>query len=571
MKVYFVTLFFLLLGSGIVQANDKTVHVIEAGETFMDISFEYFGTHRKWKEIIAANPTLNPDELRVGDKVIIPSSHSETKKEIQKPVAPVAKVKAEAQKQQTKLQMAEIDVTAKVEKKKEPIKAKVHPEISHCNDSNTREEYLDLKEKHLITLRELESKNRSLEANVDLKEEKIKELEDEVFHHKSKITDLKKNDAKFIESHPLYQSNMLTYSSKQILQEKNRILTQKLWLEKNKNYGKCTLTLKSHTDKTSAELSRLIDYLNQKYGVPSVFVTSDDHTLYFKVPGKYVYGVSSPTLSSRAKRSFTEISELLEKLPVESLNVYGYSRYTKVKNERGQTVLADTLSLMRSLAVQDYFIDDLGWGKKRVKAVGVGYKKGVLNKYQKHFLVEVNFTSYKSVTRSLASQFKDDEAINKIQAEMLHYLNEPKYSNVSTSDHSLKLDLGRHYFFKSGSNRLSDRGKVYIDKVMEMLSLTKEVKYQISWTAGFFEKNYRGNKSKAISQLIAIKRYVDKKYPWVQDRLEIAFSPRQNTLKLPLSKSDDLFNSRISFHVIPLTISLREFNQFEFEKKKKEI
>lgn len=419
-----------------------------------------------------------------------------------------------------------------------------------------------MKEKFL----EYRAETKKLEGSVvklKVKDERISELQEDIFDLKGQINGMKKDDLKFMESHPLYQSNLLTYSSKQILQEKSRILTQKLWLEKNKNYGKCQLNLSSLSDKVSTELTKLVDYLNETYGIPNVFVTSDDHSIYFKIPGRYVYGYAKPKVTNSARKDLLILFDYLQNLPVHKLIIHSYSKKEWVKDENERRVSADEISFRRAVELQDYFLDDLGWDRRKVKSVSAGHKKTIENKYQRHFLFGVVLDEYKNVSRSIASKFVDDKAIKKIDRDILYHLNEPKYSQTSISNNQFDLDLSHQYFFSSKNSKLTHKGRAYLDKIFEMLSLSQEVKFRLTWTAGFREKNYKENKRRALSQLLSIKKYVDTNFPWTKGRIELAFNNRHVKIRLPSSKNEDLYNKRITFEVIPLSLSLREFNQFE--------
>jgi nucleoid-associated protein YgaU len=48
------------------------VHVVASGETLSDISKKYYGTTTKWKEIVKANPGVDPEGMKVGQKLKIP-------------------------------------------------------------------------------------------------------------------------------------------------------------------------------------------------------------------------------------------------------------------------------------------------------------------------------------------------------------------------------------------------------------------------------------------------------------------------------------------------------------------
>lgn len=53
-------------------AGDPNVHVVKSGETLSDISKQHYGTTTKWKEIIKANPGIDPEGLKVGQKLKLP-------------------------------------------------------------------------------------------------------------------------------------------------------------------------------------------------------------------------------------------------------------------------------------------------------------------------------------------------------------------------------------------------------------------------------------------------------------------------------------------------------------------
>jgi nucleoid-associated protein YgaU len=69
-------------GSPAKQANNEQLkevkaerfHIVRAGETLSDISYEYYGSADKWQKILGADrlPVENPSKLRPGTKLIIP-------------------------------------------------------------------------------------------------------------------------------------------------------------------------------------------------------------------------------------------------------------------------------------------------------------------------------------------------------------------------------------------------------------------------------------------------------------------------------------------------------------------
>jgi nucleoid-associated protein YgaU len=47
-------------------------YVVEEGDRLDKISMKFFGTHRRYKDILAANPGLDPRRMKPGQKLIIP-------------------------------------------------------------------------------------------------------------------------------------------------------------------------------------------------------------------------------------------------------------------------------------------------------------------------------------------------------------------------------------------------------------------------------------------------------------------------------------------------------------------
>ncbi len=48
-------------------------YVIQTGDTLGDISTAFYGSNQYWKQIRAANPTLDPNSLTVGTEIVIPA------------------------------------------------------------------------------------------------------------------------------------------------------------------------------------------------------------------------------------------------------------------------------------------------------------------------------------------------------------------------------------------------------------------------------------------------------------------------------------------------------------------
>jgi len=57
---------------GATSPGGGKTHIVGKGETLGDISKQYFGTTTKWKAIIEANPGVRPENLKVGQSLVIP-------------------------------------------------------------------------------------------------------------------------------------------------------------------------------------------------------------------------------------------------------------------------------------------------------------------------------------------------------------------------------------------------------------------------------------------------------------------------------------------------------------------
>lgn len=60
------------------QQRRQREHVVARGETLSQIAMEQLGTSRRWQEIVALNPGLDPNSLRVGQKLKLPGAGAST-------------------------------------------------------------------------------------------------------------------------------------------------------------------------------------------------------------------------------------------------------------------------------------------------------------------------------------------------------------------------------------------------------------------------------------------------------------------------------------------------------------
>ncbi len=58
-------------------ADPARTYIVQEGDTLGEISSVFYGTPRHWREIIAANPGLDPADLPVGQELVIPRLDAE--------------------------------------------------------------------------------------------------------------------------------------------------------------------------------------------------------------------------------------------------------------------------------------------------------------------------------------------------------------------------------------------------------------------------------------------------------------------------------------------------------------
>lgn len=54
------------------ESAGQRIHVVASGDELMRISHKYYGTHQRYRDIQRANPDLDPNNLIVGQKLVIP-------------------------------------------------------------------------------------------------------------------------------------------------------------------------------------------------------------------------------------------------------------------------------------------------------------------------------------------------------------------------------------------------------------------------------------------------------------------------------------------------------------------
>jgi phage tail protein X/outer membrane protein OmpA-like peptidoglycan-associated protein len=570
------------------DASAPIVHEIKNGDHIMTISQKYYGTTHKWKYIIDANPGMDPNKLVVGNRInipILPDTKVDfivtTKKSAKEEKVAVEEEKLVEKGPSRKIASEAIEVEIFEEKKEvissEEIKPEIAPiikkykkervkEVTYNENSGYKEkfeilqkEYLKLKIKNQNYLEDLIEYEKKDAQFMSWKKDR-QDLMEQISHLEGKLSKTSLQKDTLEEKHPFYVPSMLAYSQEQILKEKNRILTHRFWLQKNKGVGKCELNFPESDSYSETKFQEFIEYLNEQFGSDRVYVEFTDNKLIFQLPGRVVYGVNTPTVSKEYYQTLFDISEYMKHLPVEHIHITGFSRYNKVQSENGATVSGTKFSISQALKIQNFFTNELGWSDSMFTTGTFGFHESNKLRKKKYFDVIVNFKKRDVAGRQIASIPEIDNILSNISKEIFEKLHEPKYSKVELKDKGLDIHMGRHYFFDD-SMRLTDEGKQKIKTIMDMFSLANDVKFQIEWVPGSLDKDSSKNQQEAVAGVEKLKKYINKNFDWSKDRIEVSYATRQHRLKYADNPREDRYNRRIIFKVIPLSINIRTFGE----------
>ena len=61
-------------GTYITDTNTAVIHVVQSGETLSGIARQKLGDAARWREIAALNPGMDPDKLKVGQRLVLPKT-----------------------------------------------------------------------------------------------------------------------------------------------------------------------------------------------------------------------------------------------------------------------------------------------------------------------------------------------------------------------------------------------------------------------------------------------------------------------------------------------------------------
>jgi outer membrane protein OmpA-like peptidoglycan-associated protein len=431
-----------------------------------------------------------------------------------------------------------------------------------------REDYEELKEEYL----KVKEKNIRLEETMVIDQERSSNLKNWTMEKRLLKNELEKlKDAyakadtqlKNMTSAPSYHvPSMLSYNEDQVMREKTRILNKKLWVYKNKDFNKCVMHFPPTEAKKETMFKEFVLYLNETFGTDKVFGDASEGRVIFEVPGNAVYGIDSPLLSPKYHGIMAKISNYLEHLPVTAMHITGHTRFKQVQNDKGKYVDGDVFTLKQSMAMQDHFINELGWRPQLVSAGTMGYLS-TQKKREKKFDIAISFEQVKQPGRSIASVLASSDVLRNIADDIYQQINEPKYGKVKVTDEGLELHMARKYFFAENGMSLTDDGKKKLKVIMNMFSMVNDAKFQISWVPGMLEKDEKRNTMNALVGTNRLKKYLEENYGWSKDRIEISYAKRQKNLVDSYDYTEDAYNKRIIFKLVPLSLNVRQLGDIK--------
>ncbi|MBT3981021.1 MAG: LysM peptidoglycan-binding domain-containing protein [Bacteriovoracaceae bacterium] len=436
-----------------------------------------------------------------------------------------------------------------------------------------KDQELNLREE-IISLRGKEKKLVRSDENLTTCNSQIRNLNERNKELTLKSQKLSNKNREFLDKHPYQMPGILSYSQDQILKEKNRILTQRMWIEKNKSLDKCMINLLSPSwveEDRKVSFKKLAIFLNRTYGSDNLFIDQSNNSILINLPANSVYGSEKPKLSNVQKSNFETIGYFLGKLPLTRLHISGASQYGKVFGENGSVIPGNEFILKQTMKIEDFFVGHVGI---KPSIVSTGAMSALISKkagVKKKFTLEINLQSLPSSDsekpedhgRKLASVISKDKSLDTVVDEIKSNLGEPSHLAVEVSGHDLEIHLGAHYIFNGKSTKLSLQGQDYIHKVLDMFSLSSDVRFQILYVPGKLHTTNYKNKYFAVKAMNSIKEYTNDKISWSKGRIEYGFANRFHSRVPASTETQDLKNHRIIIRIIPLSIGLRKLGEMK--------
>ncbi|MBT4760978.1 MAG: LysM peptidoglycan-binding domain-containing protein [Bdellovibrionaceae bacterium] len=500
------------------------------------------------KKLIAEKERLNKELLEAEKKlsrkkIYIQKIKDKRIKELNK--------KNEAENKQTKTLLLKVN--------------KLEKELSQAKSyKSSADKYLNLEKLYLKLQAENQELKEELISNKEVTSLKNK-FKSSLKMAKSKLAQCqaKANDLS-LEQIQTYAS--IANSQSQILKEKHRILSQRYWLIKNSMPEQCKLSFAPKESYKIKEFNEFIEQITEILGPKHVFVEPGANKVMFQFPKNTIYGVDEPKVSSKFLKAFTKISDFSRQYNVDKIELTGHTSYKQVTSVKtGKKYDGSVFVLNQLLSLKDYLEQEHALSPMLFEVNSFGENKNAFRNakgYQKRFEVTLKFKPQNQPKRELAS-VKKDPVLKNLGSELLEYLGEPKYSSVKLSKGGLEIHLGRHYFWKTSSDKLKMDGKEKISKIFEILSKADDSHVRLYWVPGLKPKSNEKNRTLALKQLSELKKYLIDDLAISKKSIVISYLPHHNKLVEKYKEKAFKYNDRIVFKLVPNSVTIRNFGRMQ--------
>lgn len=555
-------------------------HEVVRGDQLLKISSKYYGTVKKAHLIVAANPGIDPNQLTIGDSLVIPD-----------PVTPKATKSAakatviEEQDEANELELRTKEARYWKEKylqafsRQDSMIIELKEENKSLQNENQKLErlvnisqsHLEKKEKELTrelslvtkrseTLQTELTRNQDRYQSLSIKYDELRDWKQERHELMSRVNQLTEANKRLIHENEnlsakgdIFVKQALASDEEFILREKGRILSERLWIEKNRTVSECKVQLTpSHGEPPKTE--DLLSLLTKEFGAKNFFIDPSENKVIIRIPGDSVVGVDSPRLRQRYQVSLSKIAGFMKNFAIRSAQIETHDPHKgKIINESDEHVAPELVHVKQSKTILDYlskkvFIPQtetaLGKGslnlasKKNVKYfdLSISFEKGALGSIVQNTPSEVDSTQ-KLVSNLLASSKLNVDA-------------------AVTQDGIIELDIPRDQIFGK-SDQLRPSGKAKMQKILSLFSGAMNTGVEVLWAPGHFERNETINIATALHDLDKLKTIVNQDQSSTTSRVRFYQLSGRDAFRNELNPSKDKLERRIIVRVVPSSLGIR--------------
>ncbi|MBT3236209.1 MAG: LysM peptidoglycan-binding domain-containing protein [Bdellovibrionales bacterium] len=382
----------------------------------------------------------------------------------------------------------------------------------------------------------------------------------------SRLGNVNQENRRLSRTHHLFDPMALAYSQDQVLREKNRLLSQRFWLEKNKELNKCSINIAGNPKSDRKLFSQMVLLLTEQFGSNAVNIDPGLNELTLQLPGEVVYGVDTPQMRRKYLPTLAKINYYLKQLSISHFHITGHSMTKAVRDRMGKIISAEHFMLKQAMTLQNYIINELSWSSDLVTAGSVSFVPDKLKYSIKRFSLRIKFKSPvmpKNSGRAVASILAKDSVLKNMRNDIFVKLNKPTESRIDINHGGVDIHMAQKYFYRKNQPELTSYGEGYLNSIMDMFSLVSDAKFEVVWAPGVLDRDEDYNRGRALQNLEEIKQHIHNNYQWAKGRVEFIYSNRQAKLFEAFSSKGDQINRRLTFRMKPMSITVRPIGEIE--------